>query len=70
MWVLPGRHVLKEFSLLTVKFDIDESFEAAISGGPLDAVYTLSHFRLHWGSQPGQGSEHMIDGERLAAADR
>ena len=61
-----GRPILKEFPLLAVKFGVDESFEAAISGGPLDAEYTLSQFHLHWGSQPGQGSEHTIDGDRLA----
>ena len=39
---------------------------AAISGGPLDAQYTLSQFHLHWGSQTGQGSEHQIDAHRSA----
>merc|ERR1719188_1938817 len=45
----------------TLKFSVDESTGAAISGGPLETKYTLTQLHFHWGSQPGQGSEHTID---------
>ena len=47
-----------------VKFAVDESYGASISGGPLSESYTLNQFHLHWGSESGQGSEHTVDGER------
>jgi len=46
----------------SLKFTVDESYGASISGGPLDGSYTLNQFHLHWGSQRDQGSEHTIDG--------
>ena len=48
-----------------MKFAVDESYGASISGGPLSESYTLNQFHLHWGSKSGQGSEHTVDGERL-----
>ena len=48
-----------------VKFTVDESVGASISGGPLTSRYILAQFHLHWGSRSGQGSEHTIDGRRL-----
>lgn len=52
----------KHFVRPSVKFTVDESYGASISGGPLDGSYTLSQFHLHWGSETGQGSEHTLDG--------
>ena len=51
--------------ILLVKYSVDESYGASISGGPLDGSYTLNQFHLHWGSQRDQGSEHTIDGHRF-----
>ena len=48
-----------------MKFSVDESMGASISGGPLTERYILHNFHLHWGSTSGQGSEHTIDGRRL-----
>ena len=50
---------------LSVKYTADESKGASISGGPLNGSYTLNQFHLHWGSKPGQGSEHTVNGKRL-----
>ena len=50
---------------LPVKFTVDESHGAGISGGPLDGSYTLNQFHLHWGSEQDQGSEHTVDGHRF-----
>ena len=50
---------------LPVKFTVDESYGASISGGPLSESYILNQFHLHWGSQRDQGSEHTIDGHRF-----
>ena len=50
---------------LAVKFTVDESYAASISGGPLGSSYTLNQFHLHWGSQQDQGSEHTVDGHRF-----
>ena len=52
-------------SHLPVKFTVDESFGAGISGGPLNGSYTLNQLHLHWGSQSDQGSEHTVDGQRF-----
>ena len=52
------------YCVFTVKFTVDESEEATISGGPLNGSYILHSFHLHWGSQNDQGSEHTLDGER------
>ena len=46
----------------SIKFTVDESNRAGISGGPLTSAYTLAQFHLHWGSRRGQGSEHTING--------
>ena len=51
--------------ILLVKYTVDESYGASISGGPLDGSYTLNQFHLHWGSQRDQGSEHTVDGHRF-----
>ena len=50
---------------LPVKFTVDESYAASISGGPLNGSYTLNQFHIHWGSQRDQGSEHTVDGHRF-----
>ena len=56
-------HALKIANV--VRYHVDNSAGAAISGGPLGAVsYRLGEFQLHWGSKEGQGSEHMLEGER------
>ena len=47
----------------TIKFTVDESNGASISGGPLGDSYTLAQFHFHWGSRRGQGSEHTINGK-------
>jgi len=47
----------------TLKYTADESKGASISGGPLNGSYTLNQFHLHWGSKPGQGSEHTVNGK-------
>jgi len=47
----------------TIQFNVDESYGARISGGPLNNSYILNQFHLHWGSKPGQGSEHTLNGE-------
>jgi len=47
----------------TLKFSVDESHGARISGGPLNNSYILNQFHLHWGSTNGQGSEHTLNGE-------
>jgi len=49
----------------TLKFSVDESYGARISGGPLNNSYILNQFHLHWGSKNGQGSEHTINGEEF-----
>ena len=48
-----------------MKYTVDESYGASISGGPLNGSYTLNQFHLHWGSQRDQGSEHTVDGRRF-----
>ena len=49
---------------IAVKFSVDPSYDASISGGPLSGSYKLDHFVLHWGSTQGQGSEHTLEDER------
>ena len=49
---------------VAVKFSVDESKGAMISGGPLTDSYKLNQFHFHWGSKQGQGSEHTVDGQR------
>ena len=51
----------------SIKFTVDESNRAGISGGPLTSSYTLAQFHLHWGSRRGQGSEHTINGRAYDA---
>ena len=50
--------------MLAVKFSVDPSYDASISGGPLSGAYKLDHFTLHWGSTQGQGSEHTLEEKR------
>ena len=57
-------HMPEAFVLFSVKFTVDDSMEATISGGPLNSSYILNSFHLHWGSQSNQGSEHTLDGDR------
>ena len=48
-----------------VRYEVDSSSGAAITGGPLGTtIYKLGEFQLHWGVKEGQGSEHQINGER------
>ena len=51
----------------TIKFTVDESNGAIVSGGPLANSYTLAQFHFHWGSKRGQGSEHTINGNSFDA---
>lgn len=51
----------------SIKFTVDESNRAGISGGFLASSYTLAQFHLHWGSRRGQGSEHTVNGKRYDA---
>nr|QFP92279.1 carbonic anhydrase [Archivesica packardana] len=41
--------------------------KSELTGGPLDAVYRLEQFHLHWGSSDDKGSEHTIDGNQYPA---
>ena len=69
-----GRHILAKccecFAInhqsydISVKFTVDESIGASISGGPLSESYMLKQLHLHWGSQQDQGAEHTVDGHR------
>merc|ERR1711935_111617 len=57
-----------ENSGYSLKFTVDDSKPATISGGPLSNwTYTLHSFHLHWGSENGQGSEHTVDGNSYDA---
>ena len=48
----------------SLRFDVEAGSHAPeISGGPLEGSYKLLQFHIHWGSQPGQGSEHTINGQ-------
>ena len=38
-----------------------------LSGGPLSGEYRLVQYQAHWGSGDGEGSEHVLDGERYDA---
>ena len=55
--------VQASINFVSVQFNVDESYGARISGGPLNHSYILNQFHLHWGSKPGQGSEHTLNGE-------
>ena len=50
--------------MIAVKFTVDPSYDASISGGPLSEAYKLDHFTIHWGSAQGQGSEHTLEETR------
>ena len=43
----------------SIKFTVDESNGAGVSGGPLKSAYTLAQFHLHWGSRRGQGPDSI-----------
>lgn len=37
-----------------------------ISGGPMTYRHRLEEIRLHFGSEDGQGSEHLLNGQSFA----
>ena len=49
-----------------MKYTVDGTSGASISGGPLpaDTAYNLAQLHLHWGDKRGQGSEHTVNGMR------
>ncbi|XP_015686335.1 carbonic anhydrase 2-like, partial [Protobothrops mucrosquamatus] len=38
-----------------------------LKGGPVEGIYKLKQFHIHWGSCEGQGSEHTVDGVKYDA---
>lgn len=48
-------------------FKINLRNKSEILGGPLNDVYRLEQFHLHWGSDDFHGSEHTINGQTFAA---
>jgi carbonic anhydrase len=47
--------------------NFENNFKATVSGGPLDELYIVDHFHLHWGPNSTVGSEHFIDGKQYPA---
>lgn len=42
-------------------------FISVLKGGPVEGIYKLKQFHIHWGSCEGQGSEHTVDGVKYDA---
>eukprot|EP00092_Neocalanus_flemingeri_P001980 GFUD01002113.1.p1 GENE.GFUD01002113.1~~GFUD01002113.1.p1 ORF type:complete len:839 (-),score=120.69 GFUD01002113.1:119-2635(-) len=40
----------------------EDSNLSSVCGGPLECEYRLVQYHGHWGSKPGQGSEHQVNG--------
>lgn len=49
-----GRHV---------SLRLDKEHLVNISGGPMTYSHRLEEIRLHFGSEDGQGSEHLLNGQ-------
>ncbi|KAL7984204.1 hypothetical protein Chor_002774 [Crotalus horridus] len=49
-----------------VVFD-DSGDKCVLKGGPVEGIYKLKQFHIHWGSCEGQGSEHTVDGVKYDA---
>lgn len=45
----------------------DKAHLVNISGGPLGYSHRLEEIRLHFGSEDGQGSEHLLNGQSFPA---
>ncbi|PIO27241.1 hypothetical protein AB205_0079680, partial [Aquarana catesbeiana] len=52
-----GRHV---------SLRLDKEHLVNISGGPLTYSHRLEEIRLHFGSEDGQGSEHLLNGQAFS----
>ncbi|XP_077507561.1 carbonic anhydrase-like [Amblyomma americanum] len=47
---------------LSLRASPADKTKRTVSGGPLPGTYVFHHALFHWGSGPGHGSEHRIDG--------
>ncbi|XP_077508345.1 carbonic anhydrase 2-like [Amblyomma americanum] len=47
---------------LTLRASPMDKTRRTVSSGGLPGTFVFSHALFHWGSGPGQGSEHRIDG--------
>jgi hypothetical protein len=70
-------HDASHIFVSTVQFEVDSTYNAFVSGGPLTEEYRLAQFHLHWGRVDrggawwefwnwglvniGSGSEHTLD---------
>ncbi|KAG5262292.1 hypothetical protein AALO_G00273560 [Alosa alosa] len=52
-----GRHI---------SLQLDKEHLVNISGGPMTYSHRLEEIRLHFGSEDGQGSEHLLNGQAFA----
>lgn len=52
-----GRHV---------SLRLDKEHLVNISGGPMTYSNRLEEIRLHFGSEDGQGSEHLLNGQAFS----
>ena len=52
-----GRHI---------SMRLDKEHLVNISGGPMTYSHRLEEIRLHFGSEDGQGSEHLLNGQAFA----
>lgn len=52
-----GRHI---------SLRLDKEHLVNISGGPLTYSHRLEEIRLHFGSEDGQGSEHLLNGQAFS----
>lgn len=52
-----GRHV---------SLRLDKEHLVNISGGPMTYSHRLEEIRLHFGSEDGQGSEHVLNGQAFS----
>lgn len=52
-----GRHV---------SLRLDKEHLVNISGGPMTYSHRLEEIQLHFGSEDGQGSEHLLNGQAFS----
>ena len=52
-----GRHV---------SLRLEKEHLVNISGGPMTYSHRLEEIRLHFGSEDGQGSEHLLNGQAFS----